>query len=379
MSRSLLIVQDSLDFGGHEAMFLRFLPALIESGAYDRIAMRFPAGNARLAERLAAFASDRFRPMGWDYAKRRAEPYLAGFRRDYARAFRRLVAEEKPSAFLFLQGRIENCAVPMLAAPSDGFVISYVPMAHRMSDIGRAALPGDMVRRRLYRRPDRFIVPGRAVADQVAAAGGRSPVVVVDNVVDPPPRPERTAARKALGLDADARVALFLGRLDVRQKGIDTLADAIRRHAGRLKGWTFLIVGGGEGAEACAALGMEMNGRVEIRCIPWTDRPHEMLAAADLMLMPSRWEGVPLVMLEAMSYGLPILGSDIDVFRDYLPATNRIDFATADLPNAMARAADPEHADAYRVVAKRRLSEMGLARSAERFVAALRPEWKQAA
>jgi len=378
MTRSLLVIQDSLDFGGHESMFLRFLPALVESGAYSRIAMRYPAGNARLRERLEPFASDRFDARGWDHSKRRAEPYLAGFRRDYARAFRRLLAEERPATVLLLQGRIENCAVPTLAAPADSFLISYVPMAHSMAELGRSAVPGDIVRRRLYRRPNRFIVPGRAVAGQVAKAGGRSPVAVVENVVTPPPAPMKAEARAALGLAQDARIALFLGRLDVRQKGIDTLLATIRAQAAQLAGWTFLIVGGGEGAEACEALREELSGRVAIHCVSWTEQPHHALAAADLLLMPSRWEGVPLVMLEAMSYGLPILASDIDVFRDYLPAANRIDFAGADLAGAMARAVSPEPVSAYRAVAEKRLAENGLDRSSERFVAALLPEWNDA-
>lgn len=373
MTRSLLIIQDSLDFGGHEAMFLRFLPALIESGSYRRIAMRFPAGNARLEERLRPFGSDRFEAQGWDFAKRRAEPYLAGLRRDYARAFRRLLATERPSTVLLLQGRIENCAVPMLAAPAGSFLISYVPMAHRMADMGRASIPGDIVRRRLYGRPNRFIVPGHAVAEQVARAGGRAPVSVVENVVDSPASSGRNAARTTMGLGQDARVALFLGRLEVRQKGIDTLLAAIRCHAERLADWTFVFIGAGEGAAACEELRHDLQDRVEIRCVSWTERPQEALAAADLLLMPSRWEGVPLVMLEAMGHGLPILASDIDVFQDYLPAANRIDFATADLVGAMTRAIEPERVDLYRLLARKRLAESSLARSSERFVEALLP------
>lgn len=374
MSGSLLIMQDSLDFGGHEAMFLRFLPALIESRAFDRIAMRFPEGNTRLGQRLEPFAGATFEARGWSFFKRGGEPYLADFRHLYARAFRNLVAAERPSAVLLLQGRIENCAVPMLAAPRDQFVVSYVPMAHRMAEIGRAAVPGDLVRRRLYGRPDRFIVPGRSIVAQIAAAGGRAPVAVVDNVVAPPPRPDRNAARAALEIGEDACVALFLGRLDVRQKGLDTLAAAIRRQAARLSGWTFLIVGAGDGAAMFHALGRELAGRIDLRSIPWTDRPHDVLAAVDLLLMPSRWEGVPLVMLEAMTYGVPILGSEIDVFRDFLPPANRIDFAAADLAGAMARVIEPPRVDAFRRAAAARIAEAGLTRSAERFVAALQPE-----
>jgi glycosyltransferase involved in cell wall biosynthesis len=376
--RTLLILQDSQHFGGHEAMFLRFLPALVDSGRFDRIVMRHPAGNAKLAERMAPFASDRFEIRGWGHVKQRAEPYMAGFRRHYARAVRSLIAAERPAATLLLQGRIENCAVPMLAAPRDAFLVSYVPMAHRMIDIGRRAMPGDWVRRRLYGRPDRFIVPGQAVIGQIAAAGGRAPVVVADNVVDPPPRADPRAARRALGLPEIGRIALFLGRLDVQQKGLDTLLAAIERQAERLHCWTFLFVGEGEGEEACAALKARVAGRLDIRCIPWTDKPHEALSAADAMLMPSRWEGVPLVMLEAMTYGLPILASDIDVFRDYLPERNRIDFATADLADALSGVTALPAIDTYRREAARRLGEQNIGRSSARFVGALLPQGETA-
>jgi glycosyltransferase involved in cell wall biosynthesis len=277
----------------------------------------------------------------------------------------------RPTATLLLQGRIENCVVPLLAAPPGSFVVSYVPMAHRMVDIGRSAIPGDWVRRRLYRRPDRFIVPGPAIVGQVRAAGGRSPVVVADNVVASPPRPDRGSARAALRLDPAAHVALFLGRLDTRQKGLDTLVQTIRHQADALSGWTFLFVGSGNGEEACRQLAGDLAGRIDIRSLSWTDSPHAMLAAADLMLMPSRWEGVPLVMLEAMTYGVPILASDIDVFRDYLPEANRIDFARADLAQAMDHAVAT--GDAYRERASLRLGETGLDRSAARFVSALDP------
>jgi len=368
--RTLLILQDSPDFGGHEAMFLRFLPAIVADGGYDRIVMRHPAGNKTLGKRMASFCSDRFEIEGWRFAKRRAEPYLAGFRTGYARAVRRLFDEVQPAATLLLQGRIENCVVPLLAAPADRFVVSYVPMAHRMADMGRAAIPGDWVRRRLYRRPDRFIVPGPAIAGQIRAAGGRSPVVVADNVVAPPPRPDREDARRALELDPAARIALFLGRLATRQKGLDTLIQTIRREADALSGWTFLFVGSGDGEDACRKLAFDLASRIDIRCLSWSDSPHALIAASDLMLMPSRWEGVPLTMLEAMAYGVPILGSDIDVFRDYLPEANRIDFARAGLARAMDRAVT---GGAHRERIAPGPGTTGFDHSAARFVAALDP------
>ncbi|MCK8456761.1 MULTISPECIES: glycosyltransferase family 4 protein [Sphingomonas] len=378
MSRSLLIFQDSPDFGGHEAMFLRFLPALVQSGEFDRIVVRYPTANAKLAERLQPHVSDRFEVRPWVFTKARAEPYLGGFRRAYARAARDAFADLRPATTLLLQGRIENCVVPLLAAPRDAFVVSYVPMAHGMAALGRSAVPGDWVRRRLYRRPDRFIVPSTAVVEQVRAAGGSAPIVVADNIVAPPPVPARAQAREMLGLDPGPRVALFLGRLDVRQKGLDALADAIRRTAARLGDWIFLFVGSGEGEADIERLRHDLAGQVDIRCSRWTDTPHATLAAADLLLMPSRWEGVPLVMLEAMTYRIPILASDIDVFQSYLPSANRVDFAHVDLAGAMARAITPSGIAEYRSHVGARLNDTGLDRSSTRFVEALRPESRAA-
>ncbi|WP_260928039.1 glycosyltransferase family 4 protein [Novosphingobium sp. 9] len=136
--------------------------------------------------------------------------------------------------------------------------------------------------------------------------------------------------------------------------------------------WTFLFVGAGEADEACRELAVELAGRVDIRGLTWTDNPHSVLAAADLMLMPSRWEGVPLVMLEAMTYGVPILASDIDVFRDYLPDACRMDFAADDLASAMDRVLACNMA--FRVQSAQRLQESALDVSASRFVEALDPD-----
>jgi glycosyltransferase involved in cell wall biosynthesis len=227
-----------------------------------------------------------------------------------------------------------------------------------------------MVRRRLYRRPDRFIVPSSAVASQVHMAGGGD-TVVVDNIVSPPPRPDRAVVRAALNLPVDRRIALLLGRLDIRQKGLDRLSDAIRRRIGHLGEWTFLIVGDGPGRAMFEALAAQFPAELDLRCIAWTDSPHAYLAAADLLLMPSRWEGVPLVMLEALAYGVPVLGSDIDVFREYLPERCRIDFTARPLEDAMNDAIAPEVATTFARAARNRTGQNGLATSADRFIAAL--------
>jgi glycosyltransferase involved in cell wall biosynthesis len=368
----LLVLHDSPQFGGHEVMLLNLLPGVLEAGHFDEIVACFPAGNSRLADGLTALEQPiRLRP--WRFEKRRAEPYLGYFRRDYARAARDIIAAEQPETTLLVQGRIENLVVPMMTIPRARFVVSYVPMAHRLADMGRNGWVGDAARRRLYRRPDRFIVPSRSVASQIAAVGGRSEVVVADNFVTVPAAVERVDARRALDLPDGRRIALFLGRLDTAQKGLDTLAEVLREHSERLRDWLFLFVGDGEARAIIEALAGDDALGLEIRTVSWTDKAHIYLAAADLLLMPSRWEGVPLVMLEAMACGLPILASDIDVFREYLPAECRVDFSTADLPARMEQLAGPEGRVRFGGAVAGRSGDAVRERARARFAAALVP------
>ena len=332
--RRLLILHDSPAFGGHELMFLKLLPALLAAPDFDDILLCFPESNRRFAEALAPFAGGKLRLHPWLWTKRPAAPYLGGFRRGFARAIRHIVATERPDVALMLQGRIENCVVPTLALPRDLHLVGYIPMAHLLRDMGRSGL-GDIARRRLYRRPDRFVVPSRAVAAQIARAGGRRDAIVVENWVTPPPAPDKSEIRARLGLPTDRPIALFLGRLEAKQKGLDLLATAIGRQAEALRDWTFVFVGDGPDRPLIDELAKTPGH--DIRVPGWSDAGTDYLAAADLLLMPSRWEGVPLVMLEAMDYGIPLLASDIDVFREYLPDVCRIDFEKDNLSDSLDR------------------------------------------
>lgn len=323
-------------------MLLALLPAVLGSSErFEETVFTVPTRNIRL--RVALDGRPRLRVIDWPFEKRRAEPYLHRFRRGYRAAVRALIEAERPDTVLLIQGRIENCAVPMAVVPRGPRLVSYVPMAHRMVDMGRGAF-GDRVRRSLYARPDAFIVPSPAVAEQLRAAGVNAPVTVAHNVVDPPPQTERVAARRALGLPEAGRIALFLGRLDMAQKGIDVLLGAIDRGGARLAGWNFVLVGDGP---ARAAIEAAASGR-DIQVIPWTDRPDLYLSAADILLLPSRWEGLPLVLLEAMTYGVSVLASEIDVFRMYLPEANRMSFIDGDLGAALDRVTASEAVEIYR-------------------------------
>jgi len=366
---TLLILHDSPDFGGHERMLLALLPGLVAVRRFDRIAFAVPAGNARLIAALDPFAPDVVvRP--WLGLKARGEPYLRFFRFRYRHHVKRLLTAEGPSSILLVQGRIENLASAVAVLPRNVPVVSYLPMAHTMAAMGRSGLIGDRVRRSLYRRPDAYIVPCAAVADQLRGHGVTVPVEVAYNSVAPPPATPQAEARRQLGFAQAGRLALFLGRLDPAQKGLDRLLDAVAREGfERLGDWSFVLVGDGPGRrmaeEAAARL---PPGRVQI--VPWTDRPDLYLSAADVLLMPSRWEGLPLAMLEALALGLPVLASPLDAFREFLPPDWLVDFERDDLATALGRAMNPEMREGLVTAARERTVPATLERAQAAFVRA---------
>jgi glycosyltransferase involved in cell wall biosynthesis len=123
-------------------------------------------------------------------------------------------------------------------------------------------------------------------------------------------RANRSRCRAEHGAqDADV-VAIAVGRLD-EQKGLDVLLDALARlelAALRLQTW---LVGDGplraELEQRAAALGLERH----VRFLGRRDDVAALLSASDLFVLPSRWEAMPIALLEAMAAGLPCVASEV--------------------------------------------------------------------
>jgi glycosyltransferase involved in cell wall biosynthesis len=97
----------------------------------------------------------------------------------------------------------------------------------------------------------------------------------------------------------------------IHQKGHDLLLEAAEHSRG---GWRATVVGDGRLREALArqadshALPISFNG--------WRDDLSSVLASADVVCLPSRWESCPYACLEAMDAGKPVVGTDVDGLRD---------------------------------------------------------------
>lgn len=123
-------------------------------------------------------------------------------------------------------------------------------------------------------------------------------------------QPDRLAARCSLGLDPDQLVVMTIGRL-ARMKGHCDLIDATPGLVDRFPGLRVLIVGDGplraQSTAQIAARGVEDC----VRLLGHRSDARQLLDAADVFVLPSLHEGMPLVALEAMEAALPVVATRV--------------------------------------------------------------------
>lgn len=155
---------------------------------------------------------------------------------------------------------------------------------------------------------------------QAQALVGPARTVVVENGTAEAPVFDAATAercRSALGFDEGARVAGVIGRL-TRQKGQLDFVAAARLVAERMPAARFLLVGDGalrgEIERAVAAAGLAARFVITGSLA----RIEDALAAMDVIVMPSLWEGLPYAMLEAMAAGKAVVATRVGGLPDVI-------------------------------------------------------------
>ncbi|MGC1273087.1 MAG: glycosyltransferase family 4 protein [Planctomycetaceae bacterium] len=173
------------------------------------------------------------------------------------------------------------------------------PARHR---VGRL---WDWLRRRTYPRCAALVVLTDEIAAAMRPVARGQPVVVIPNGVAPATVPRVPEDRRT------ERTILAIGRLSP-EKGFDRLIKAFRWIAaenGLFPPWRLVILG--DGPERSRLKGLARSCPPESVALPGrVDDPADWLARADLFALPSRYEGFPNALLEAMAAGIPAVAFD---------------------------------------------------------------------
>lgn len=209
------------------------------------------------------------------------------------------------------------------------------------------------------RRADLVLAPSAATAAEIRRDYGAAEVAVVPNVtgglpVAPSGEPE-----------GERGYLLFVGRLRIR-KGVEVLLEALRELRRRVPKAVLRVAGDGEHRAALERRVKELELESAVAFLGTCDaaRVRTLLRGAAALVVPSTYEGMPLVVLEAMEAGVPVVASRVSGIPEVVVDGETGWLAPPEEPEALARAleavlAHPEEA--------RRRGATGRARVEERY------------
>lgn len=172
----------------------------------------------------------------------------------------------------------------------------------------------------VLRRADAIACVSRDLLEGLAAAGvPRGRMDVIHNSV-PEPEPLAAAARARLDAElglGDAPVVALVGRL-VPQKAPQRFLRAVATLGERRRDLRFLVVGDGPLRPELELLARELGLGARVVFTGVRDDARELIARSELVVFSSEWEGMPMVALESLAAGVPIVTTDVEGMRELL-------------------------------------------------------------
>jgi glycosyltransferase involved in cell wall biosynthesis len=318
---SIIFYDDSPVFGGHEVMSLLGLEAVLAASSLP-IHFIASSSNTKLCEKISAI-TEKFSQLHLEkvpYHSAKLEAIRNGLLPARAKRLAERFRELAPSLIVAIQGNIEHSSIALHAARIAGIrSLSYIPVPHSNADMGaRFGRIRDLFCAHLLKLPDAYITITDEMAHMLRQQGATAPIEIVYNGVEIQ-RFQVGCAKTAcdkLGLPHDKLRIGVIGRIEFRQKQQQLLIEAVASDPALAS--TCHLAFAGDGPDASTLQKLIHQYQLSATLIPWCDPAH-LYHALDALIIPSRYEGLPLVMLEALASNTPVLGSDRDGMKDLLP------------------------------------------------------------
>jgi glycosyltransferase involved in cell wall biosynthesis len=332
----LAVLLPVTEVGGHERMLLEWLKEAAKSGLHPIVLCARGTEVEAVAEGLG------FECRDVDYVHRTNDSLRRNQWRHFLTTFRIVARLPSNVTIMLAPGAMQASLSHLFACALLGRRIAcYVPMAHDSRTL-RASRPvmRDRVARSLATRVAIWITITEQQRHLLRQYWNiRAPIHIVPNRLECLSRNTALPIREAPAGQI-LRIA-FIGRFDASQKGLDWLVRFITSRADPIS-TQYVFQGRGEFHTHLQVLAQQMPpGMIELR--PWGSVA-EGMRDADLLLLTSRFEGFPLIAIEAIHAGLPVVTTRQSGLTDILPAEAIVEFGDdAALAEAIQAMRDPAH------------------------------------
>ena len=160
-----------------------------------------------------------------------------------------------------------------------------------------------------------LIAVSASLQTQLQAVAPNSTVTVVPNGVDvaAAAKARARAAQRDSGCELSSMV--YLGRLEIHQKGLDYLIQALGQVDPRVR---LVVAGAGKDSQRLRRMVAKvgLSGRVEFLGPVSGEAKWNLIASADAVVQPSRFETFGMTVLEAMACGTPVIATNLECIRE---------------------------------------------------------------
>jgi glycosyltransferase involved in cell wall biosynthesis len=219
------------------------------------------------------------------------------------RRARLLRASVRRSKFDVIVSFCDKANVLLLLA-TRGLKIPIVVTEHNDPRKWTIGATGECLRRLLYPRATAVVVLTSEIAQWARQIVRGGAIRVIPNPVG-----QQCLGRSQTIIKGKQHFAVAMGRMGF-EKGFDLLLRAFALCVESSPDWTLRLVGQGAEQQRLRTLAEQLGIKDAVKFEPVTKEPEKVLRESDLFVLSSRTEGFPMVLLEAMACGLPVVSFD---------------------------------------------------------------------
>lgn len=300
-------------FGGHEVMALKIIRELLADtqSMYCIVNQSNEKLIAELTGLNVKFEPSRFSDTKWDMVF--GSLNLKVWRGvDF---FARKIRELNLTHIVIINGNAvanhsTTLALARICKKTRVRVTMYIPMLHSSKELGlsraKAIVYKAALRRSMAAVTD-VITISQTWRERARPFKANENLFVIQNLVQAATKTAYRPVEKHSHLTIS-----FIGRLEKFHKGLDYLFDIVERVASTRKVVLHVVGDGPDRTYAeLRANSIRASSQSDVRFHGWLSDVQPVLATSDLLLMPSRVEGAPLVALEAACNNLPVFAFDV--------------------------------------------------------------------